>query len=313
MKQRRPGMLWQRGLYWVVCAGLGGGLVGGLQGCDVANDVKTVTTQARLEWDNFVGTIKPEAPTRVAPPVNTTTDEKYVSNAAKNAKQNAEILHEIFLVVYMSEPKDRANFGNWADTLNQGASLEGVYNGLVHSTEYRQLESSKAAPTGALRIFADELALIEKELPQPTQFDPLSSAPIKPELAPPPGPPAEIDFTKPSPSPTEAENLPPKVLADKYAKQFVGASIFVLKKVLGDEALKLVSQKTEYREKLAFWYSKWAVRMAGRNIDFGVPLRNSTDESFHYKWALSSNEDRIKWEVLNRIHRILNDANRPQQ
>ena len=89
--------------------------------------------------------------------------------------------------------------------------------------------------------------------------------------------------------------------------------MYTLKKTLCDEALKLIDQKNAFKEKLALWYSKWVVHMGERKIDFGVPLRNSLDEAFHYKWAIQSTPDRIKWEVLNRIHRTLNDANKQRQ
>lgn len=69
-----------------------------------------------------------------------------VSSVAKKAKANSEIFHEMFVVVFMREPKDRSEFGNWVDTLNQGASLEGVYNGLTHSEEYRRLEKPLPKP-----------------------------------------------------------------------------------------------------------------------------------------------------------------------
>ena len=89
------------------------------------------------------------------------------------------------------------------------------------------------------------------------------------------------------------------------ATTFAGASFFTLKRVMGDEALKLVAARASTPEQLALWYSKWAVQMTGLGIDFGLVLRNSKDENFHYKWALSISPDRVKWEVLNRVHRVL--------
>jgi hypothetical protein len=249
------------------------------------------------------------------------TDEEYSSAAARNAKANAEILHEVILVVYMREPSDRAEFGNWVDTLNQGASLEGVYNGLTHSSDYRKLEAvHSGATTEAVRVFGEELALLETELPIPTEFDSASASPL-PYMG------GGGGFSDPN-SPTESGQIPltavaassspspkidPKVLAEKYTKQFIGASIYTLKRVLGDEALKVIASKMQYREKLALWYSRWVVRLAQRKVDFGISLRNKSDEAFHYKWAVESPEDRVKWEVLNRLHRLLNDANRQKQ
>jgi hypothetical protein len=117
--------------------------------------------------------------------------------------------------------------------------------------------------------------------------------------------------SQPSPDPSSAPT--PRVLAAKYLTQFIGASIFTLKRVAGDEALKVIGSKSQFREKLAMWYSKWVVRIAQRNVDFGISLRNKSDEAFHYKWAVESPEDRVKWEVLNRLHRVLNDANKQKQ
>jgi hypothetical protein len=94
---------------------------------------------------------------------------------------------------------------------------------------------------------------------------------------------------------------------------FVGASIFTLKRVLGDEAIKVMAAKAEYKEKFALWYSKWVVHMASRNVDFGIGLRNKPDEAFHYKWAVEASPEKLKWEVLNRLHRVLNEANRQKQ
>jgi hypothetical protein len=210
-----------------------------------------------------------------------------VSESVKKAKANAELFHEMFLVVMMREPKDRAEFGNWVDTLNQGASLEGVYNGLVHSADYRALEeSSPKSSEQTLKAFREEINFLEQELPKPTVLE-----------------------------------------------NFGLSSVFVLKRVIGEEALKVIAAKlansdiktqstpspgpsisptgTSKRANLAAWYAKWAVHMASRNVDFGIPLRNKPDEAFHLKWALAVTDDQILWEVLNRLHRVLNTANGP--
>src|SRR5690348_3117978 len=49
--------------------------------------------------------------------------------SAELSKANSELLHEVFTVVFGQEPADKALFGSYVDSLNQGASLEGVYNG----------------------------------------------------------------------------------------------------------------------------------------------------------------------------------------
>ena len=188
------------------------------------------------------------------------------SGVAKKAKANAEIFHEMFTVVFMREPKDRAEFGNWVDTLNQGASLEGVYNGLTHSEDYRRLEKvSPKAPEKLVKAFRREIGLLEAELPVP----------------------------------------PPRENLDL-------ASLFILKRVLCDEALKVIASKNADNSKVlvATWYSKWAVLMTQRNVDFGISLRNRPDEAFHFKWATEVGGDQLMWEVLNRLHRVLNAANK---
>lgn len=239
------------------------------------------------------------------PSVEPTPEAELTSQAAINAKRNAEVFREIYEVIFAKEPKDRGEFGNWVDTLNQGASLEGVYNGLVYSKEYRRLETiGDSASAEALRVFGEELALLEVELPNPTRFVRESGSS---ELVPAPAPaPSTVSMVQPTPEPT------PAMLAEGYSKQFIGASIYTLKRVLGAEALKIVSSKSEYREKQAFWYSKWVARIARKNVDFGLVLRNKPDEALHFKWAVENSEDRLKWEVLNRLHRVLNEANKPK-
>jgi hypothetical protein len=262
-----------------------------------------VSTFIETEWNNLFGEPEP-TPSPVESPTPNGTG--LLSQAAKTSKENSELLKEIYEVVYLHEPKDPAEFGNWLDTMNQGASLEGVYNGFTHSPEYRLLEDPKqGASVEALGAFGQELAYLEVELTPPTQFDNHWNAISKGlELAPSPVP---VE----SPEVISLETI--QQLSADYKKIFVGAPVFTLKRVLGDEALKVISFKSNYRENLALWYSKWVVRLAGRNVDFGVALRNKPDEAFHYKWALESSPDRIRWEVLNRLHRLLNDANREKQ
>jgi len=234
---------------------------------------------------------------------------EFSSPLAQRTKANAELLREILRVVYMREPSNRTEFGSLVDSLNQGASFEGLYNGFTHSSIYRKIETANPGATArALKVFSEELVILEAELPAPTVFDANAAKP----LAVPVTPTAdsngvsELVFDKrgaAQPSPKSGD------LLEKYAAQFAGASIFTLKRVLGDEALKVVNAKMDEKEKLAAWYSKWVVRMAEKKVDFGLELRNKLDEQFHYKWAMSSSEDQLRWEVLNRLHRVLNHAN----
>ena len=265
-----------------------------LVGCDIVPpEYEKHWVQLQKEWSALqsilTGGRSPLAqrspnPSKSISPSGTPADAIAIdSPSARNAKANAELLQEVLRVVFIQDPKDRSQFGNLVDTLNQGASFEGLYNGFTHSTEYRKLEMAHAgASPEALKAFGEEFAWLETELPSPSEA---SGSP----------------------------NVDVASLSDKYSRQFVGTSIFTLKRVLGDEALKVMTVKKEYPEKMALWYSHWVVRLAGRGVDFGIPLRNQADERFHYNWALGATEDRIKWEVLNRIHRVLNEANQPKQ
>lgn len=298
----------------------------GLTACDwLPQEYKPHWTQFKREWDAMVVVLQGgESPlAKASPQVAQASPSpgvpqgEYASFDANRAKVNAEILQEMFRVVLLRDPKDRAEFGSYVDTLNQGASLEGVYNGYTHSNDYRKLELTySGASSEALTAFAQELAELELELPEPKMFDEKAAKPLAMPVQPGvdiiPAKAQELKFgAQPSPQPSSKWDA--KALADQYSKTFVGASIFTLKRLIGDEALELVTSKKDSPEKLALWYSQWAVRKCARNVDFGLALRNKADEQFHYQWALSAGEDRIKWEVLNRLHRILNEANRQKQ
>lgn len=224
---------------------------------------------------------------------------------AQASKSNGEFLQELYRVVWMEEPSDRAEFGNWVDSLNQGASFEGVYNAFTHSAHYRELEKqNRGASVSALKAFAEELAILTSGLPQPTRFktsaaDPLP-LPVEPSMS-------DVADAGPGAAPVAVAKL--EELEKEYAQIFVGASIYTLKRVLGDEALKAIAAKNDYREKQAEWYAKWVVRMAGLGVDFGLPLRNKADEGLHYRWCLAVSTDRMTWEILNRLHRVLNAKN----
>ena len=226
--------------------------------------------------------------------------EALIHQCALQSKANAELLHEIYEVVFIREPKDKAFFGTYVDTLNQGASLEGIYNGFTHSSAYRQLEMVQTgAKPKALHVFAEELFMLESALPAPTVFDEKSAKPL----------PLAVSL---SADPLPVETASPATIpfgVAQYSRIFASSSVYTMKRVLGDEALKVIAAKKSVPRDLSLWYGKWVVHMGDRKVDFGVPLRNSADESFHAKWLLSVSEDRVTWEVLNRIHRVLNEAN----
>lgn len=190
---------------------------------------------------------------------------------------NAQLLHEMFRIVLLREPLSETEFMNYLNPLSQGGSLEGLYNGFVHTDRYFETEKHTPPSTPkALKVFSEQLTSLEQELPKPTDF----------EIT---GPPS----------------------AKKYEKKFQGASIFTLKRVLGDEALRVAEAKTD-RDAFATWYAHWTVELIDLGVGFGTPLRDKADFEFHRNWALKASRDRAYWELLNRVHRLLNAANLAQ-
>jgi hypothetical protein len=282
-----------------------------LTGCDV-NDVYTRVNDAiQVLFTGTQTSVKGSSKSPAAKP-------GLFAVTAQRAKQNGEVLHEIYRVVYLQEPSNAREFASLVDSLNQGASLEGVYNGLIHSSDYRELEKAHpGANAKALQFFVEELVRTEFQLSSITQFSPDAAKPLAAPVDP-TGTEGEIDFPETPPkvvattAPTPISS-PTKEQVDQlfhqYARDFAGGSYFTLKRVLGDELLELMSQKSHDSKNpkaLAQWYGKFVHRMVGTGVDFGLALRNNPDEKFHEGWADSVSGDLLRWEVLNRIHRVIN-------
>lgn len=234
------------------------------------------------------------APAPVAQPSGSPTPE--FGQAARKSKENAELLNEMFRVVLLRDPASTTEFGSLVDTLNQGASFEGIYNGFTHSHAFRKLEfTSGVASAKAVQVFADLVEKFGVDAGSPAVFAASAAKPLP-----------EIDTV--SEVAMVGGQGPKASSAAEYQKVFANASIFTLKRLAGDEALRAFSAKNSDRERLASWYSKWVVAMAARGVDFGIEQRNRPDEKFHHDWALKATEDRIVWEILNRVHRVLNAA-----
>lgn len=235
------------------------------------------------------------------------------SEAAARARQNSELLQEVLRVVYNREPENRGEFGTLLDTMNQGASIEGLYNGFTHSADYRKLEMANPGSTpDALTFFASELAETEALLDAPTNFGANAALPLSTPVQPIDTGVTEESFpakATPSPSKSPMGHHAVKALELKYMVDFGSSSIFTLKRVLSDEMLKLLDQLSQDPIALHKWYGDWVFRMCSKNVDFGIPLRNKADAAFHTQWAKTADPDRLRWEVLNRIDRILNDRN----
>jgi hypothetical protein len=281
-----------------------------LTGCNVDEVVTRITDAVQVLF--FSG--NPAKTTGKGP---ATTKASLSALTAQRAKQNAEMLHEIYHVVYLQEPNNPREFASLVDSLNQGASLEGVYNGLIHSSDYRELEKAHPGSNSkVLQFFVEELVRTEVLLSSITVFSADAAKPLATPVEP-TGTDEEIDF--PATAPTKAAPVaspassPSKEEVDKlfhqYAHDFAGGSYFTLKRVLGDELLELMSQKSRDPndpKALAKWYGKFVHRMAGTGVDFGLALRNNPDDKFHEGWAESVSGDQLRWEVLNRIHRVIN-------
>ena len=304
---------------------LGGGCV------SVPPEVQQKLTQFQGEWSRIQALVKNElsdpaamGTATVAASASSIPSEEFASELARRSKANSELLHEMIQVVLQREPKDRALFGSYVDTLNQGASFEGIYNGLTHSADYRRMETTvRGANPKALKAFAEELAELEIQLPVLTVFDegaaePLAK-PVELGMVEPVGEGVSVveygtrkvaaTQSAPSPSPSIVP-LSRAALSAHYERIFAHSSVYTMKRVIGDEALKVIALKRETPEKAALWYSKWVNHMAERKVDFGLGLRNKSDEPLHYKWALTAGMNHFQWEVLNRLHRVINLANR---
>ncbi len=204
--------------------------------------------------------------------------------------------------------EDPGSFEELSRSLNQGASLEGIYRGIVMGTRYRALESkSKGASPQELRAFASEMAELQLAMRNPTLFDETSKR--APEIEFPGGDasssaPAAPATTPPSP----ARKKDRAAIEAELLRVFIGASSFTLKRVLGEEALRKFDEDSSDSAGISQWYAGLVLRLIARGLDAGLELRNRSDFGFHQKFAERMARDRVKWEVLNRYHRYLNSV-----
>ncbi|MBI3535796.1 MAG: hypothetical protein HY072_09970, partial [Deltaproteobacteria bacterium] len=177
-------------------------------------------------------------------------DEKY----SKEFLGKASLLKEIYFVIYQKELQNVQEFLDYQNILMQGASLEGVYNGFTHSSRYRQLEVKyKTTKAIVVKIFADELWNLENELSEKTVFNKTHALPL-----PKPIDPALFSGTE---NVLQFEEKTPPQTQTEYFKLFFNASVFTLKRVIGDEALKVIASKENSRENLAAWYGQWTMKL----------------------------------------------------
>lgn len=228
-------------------------------------------------------------------------------------RANRELVSEMMMVIYdQAAISDSETYHQWVNSLNQGASLEGVYRGMVMAPKYQGLEGqSPAASPLAIKVFALELSEIQEEMQNPTQVSALDKKPIEIEF---PDENSALHSANQAQSPS-GKKLNKEERAQRYVQNFVGASVFTLKRVLCDEVLKRmeeVSKSSNASLDRAQFFSKLASRMSqirlkNQPIDFGLPQRNNPDVDFHFKWAEKAPVDRVLWEVLNRYQRLMNN------
>ncbi len=233
-------------------------------------------------------------------------------SAVRHAR-NSQILQELYRVVWLSDPASPAEFGNWLDSIDQGASFEGVYNAFTHSDGQRGRESDSqtAASRAAVQAFAEQMALLMmelKELPEVRSLDAAPLSTINPFEEAKPG---VIEFNGKKGAPLQKPNL--QEVTASVAQKFNKASVFTLKRVLGDWALRVMAERKEQSPQALWdWYAGFASRCAAMKVDFGLKLRNEPSKEFHRSWAEQNTQDLLHWEVLNRLHRILNEAHKKQ-
>jgi hypothetical protein len=251
-------------------------------------------------------------PGEVQNEISQASDPDATPSAGDFAKANSELLAEMYKVVFhLEQVQDKSEFGGLTHSLNQGASLEGIYRGLVMGSRYRGLEgSTQSASPKVLKAFVGEMAELQATMRSPTEFQ-VESARQAPNIEFPDGAGAANDHPQVGKKQDTQEVTAKKdktVLINELLQMFIGASNFTLKRVLADEALKKFDELKESPAELAQWYAGFVMRMCDSKVDFGLELRNKPDFDFHFKFAQRMAPDRVKWEVLNRYHRYLNFA-----
>ncbi len=222
----------------------------------------------------------------ISDPQNPTIDDQYV---------NGEFIRELFKVVLERDLRNEEEFTKYLNVLEQGGHYEGIYNGILYSAEYREKEKG-IAPVKAVKSYSEIMAQLSLD----QKYDPLK---IQEPQEPPDVPPLqkEDNIKPPQPTPLERDGL-----IAQYEKEAIPLSTYTLKRRLGEELLKTIDLKKAYREKLATWFGKFTFFINKKGTNFGIQQRNVLNEYYHYKWALDTSEDRIKWECLNRIHMTMN-------
>lgn len=176
-------------------------------------------------------------------------------------------------------------------------------------SHYRALETrAKAAAPNAVKFFALEMAELQLSMKNPTKFD-KNSAKNYPTIDFPDGLPESVDLTPEVQSGEKKEPQSKQERAEEILQTFIGATSFALKRVMSEEILKKMDEQKNSPADMAHWFATTAIRLNVSKMDFGLPQRSSPDFEFHHKFAKAVSPDRLRWEVLNRYHRIFNNLN----
>ncbi len=219
---------------------------------------------------------------------------------------HAERIVEMWRVVALEDPAKNLELERelpaWVDALSQGARLDGIYQSIVRSDHYRERERRTPGPSRAIGIFARELSRLQKLFPEGDrrQFtsrdaEPLAR-PVMPETL-------ALESTL-SADPARPVDSTEAGLIEGFSR----ASVFTLKRVLSEEVLRYFSRVDADPELWAKTYGEWVVTLQVYPVDLGLETRSRKEPEFHTQWARTAPRDVAYWELLNRVHRILNQA-----
>lgn len=229
------------------------------------------------------------------------------SPRARASRANGELFSEMVRVVFQQEKLSNTElYASYVTSLNSGASLEGVYNGLAHSSIFRARETAvRDLNVNSLRFLTQELARIQSELKDPILISSDSAKPL-PKVDFPTGVPQQVlHHQKKIEKPSSVDEL-----FVKYEKIFTRASPFTLARVVTDAHLRRISLMSDLE--LGRWYGEFCHRFSEVGVSFGLELRNKGEKEFHEEWFKANLKnlgtdmarDRLVWEVVNRIHRV---------
>ena len=221
--------------------------------------------------------------------------------------RRAQLWGEVYRVVWMKNPTPKV-FGFYFDALSEGATLEGFHNGFTHSSLYRDIEK-EAPPCGAcLKPFAKIVAQFQNEFESEVTLDETWARPMTR--------PVDVQYRE---AKVEKEikappnrRIPLQKREADLERVFSKASVYNLKRVAAELAQQIVDEKTASgNESAVKWYTEFVVRMTSYGVDFGLKERNNANMKFHSSWAawaLKNDPDLFRWEVLNRVHRVIAHA-----